>query len=120
MKIIIALTLLLYSSLTAKELTLLCIGDSLIEGSKTHSTYRHSIDKYTNQKLVHTGPFQDQKSLRHVGRGGWSVQRMAPKFKSWYTQYPKDIIILMTITIILPSKNLFPSSLKLRKASSDK
>ena len=94
MKIIIVFTLLFSPSLMAKEFTLPCIGDSLTEGGSTHSTCRHFIDKYINQKLVHIGPFHDQKSLRHAGRGGWSVQRMVPKFKSWYTQYPADIIIL--------------------------
>lgn len=95
MKLILSILILFFSqTILTKELTLLCVGDSITEGSSTHSTYRHFIDKYLDQKLTHVGPFKDKNSLKHAGRGGWSVQRIAPKFKKWYADNPADIIIL--------------------------
>ena len=107
MKLILSILILFFSqTILTKELTLLCVGDSITEGSSTHSTYRHFIDKYLDQKLTHVGPFKDKNSLKHAGRGGWSVEN-CPKIKNGMQTIRQTLLFCMLIITTFQIKSLF-------------
>ncbi len=81
---------------SAGELTVLPLGDSITEGGASFTCYRQVLVpelKKRGARVRFVGPRQDQVSA-HAGYGGKNANHLRGIIESVYTRFPADVVLL--------------------------